>query len=109
MQSTSIVRGVGWRSWAAGLCLLAVFVVSGVQIAHWDTQHLEKHASVQSALASDGLCPICYSVPVGHGAAPATILAVQIVGTPAVETLARQSEGIQPEFHLHIRPPPALA
>jgi hypothetical protein len=109
MQSRSSVRAVAWRSWAAVLCLLAVFVVSGVQIAHWDTQRLEKHASAQSALASDGLCPICYSVPVGHGAAPASILHVQIVGTPAIETVARQSEGSQPEFHLHIRPPPAHA
>jgi hypothetical protein len=109
MQMTPSVRGSQLRLWSALLCMLAVFVVSGVQVAHWDTQRLAKTATLQSAQTTDGLCPICYSVPVGHGAAPTTITPIQLDGTPTVATVARQSEGIQPEFHLHIRPPPAIA
>lgn len=109
MRRTTSARGSQLRVWSALLCMLAVFVVSGVQVAHWDTQRLTKTATLQPGQATDGLCPICYSVPVGHGAAPTAVIPIRLDGTPTVETVARQSEGIQPEFHLHIRPPPFLA
>jgi hypothetical protein len=108
MQSTFLSRRSWSRSWFALVCLLAVFVVSGVQVAHWDPAR-SNQASVQTAQASDGLCPICFSVPVGHGAAPTAILPVRIESTIAVAPIAPLSEGTQPEFHLHIRPPPSIA
>jgi hypothetical protein len=108
MQSTPVNRHSWLRSSYALVCLLAVFVVSGVQAAHWDPARSEQ-AAVQTTQADDGLCPICYSVPVGHGAAPAAITAVRIEGTITVALIEAEREGIQPEFHLHIRPPPSVA
>lgn len=109
MQSTLSNRRSLYRSAFALGCMLAVLVMSGVQVAHWDAQRDTQDVSAQSAQASDGLCPICYSVPVGHGAAPASLLPVRIEGTQRVALRARQRAGIQPEFHLHIRPPPIVA
>lgn len=105
MRSSSPIR-----PWLALLLVSAVFVVGGVQVAHWDSTHsYGDHQVVQGAQSSDGLCPICYSVPVGHGAAPAVFVPIAVQITPRHATVAVQSEGIQPEFHLYIRPPPALA
>lgn len=84
-----------------------MFVVSGVQVAHWDSQRNDR--SSQILQRSDGLCPICYSVPVGHGAAPAVFMPVAIEASIAVVAIAPESKGTQPEFHLHIRPPPISA
>lgn len=105
MQSASPIR-----RWLVFLLATAVFVVGGAQVAHWDSTHAYgKHTVEQGAQSTDGLCPICYSVPVGHGAAPAVFLPVGVQTTLHDVALAAQDEGVQPEFHLHIRPPPALA
>jgi len=97
------------RRCLAVLLALAVFAVAGIQITHWDNERNIGQAVSKLAQNADGLCPICYSVPVGHGAAPATFVPIRLEGRTQVFTAAAQSEGIQPEFHLHIRPPPAVA
>ncbi len=109
MQRFLLTRSSRLRSSFALLCMLAVLVVSGVQVAHWDGESGASHTLAKTARNNDGLCPICYSVPVGHGAAPAAIVPVRMESSCAIETVASESAGIQPEFHLHIRPPPSLA
>ena len=109
MLSALLTRNAWLRSSFVIVCLLAVLIVSGVQVAHWDAERSAGHAFANSVQSNDGLCPICYSVPVGHGAAPAAIVPIRIEGSFAVATIAPESEGIQPEFHLHIRPPPSVA
>ncbi len=109
MQSSWFSHGVRWRRCFALVCLLAVVVVSGVQAAHWDKLSTDTSSSLTSLQNNDGLCPICFSVPVGHGFAPAAMLPIRVEGSFAVISLVPTSEGIQPEFHLHIRPPPAIA
>ena len=88
---------------------LAVFTVAGVQIAHWDNERTVGQGISKIAQNADGLCPICYSVPVGHGAAPASFVPVRLEGHAHVVLVHAESEGIQPDFHLHIRPPPVAA
>jgi hypothetical protein len=109
MQIWSLTRRGWWHSCFALVCILAVSIVSGVQVAHWDAERAPGHSLASSVQTSDGLCPICYSVPVGHGAAPAPFQLFHFEGTFAVTAVAPASEGIQPEFHLHIRPPPVAA
>lgn len=103
------IRELGWRRWFALVCLFAVVIVGGVQAAHWDTQRAVDRTCVTTLLNNDGLCPICFSVPVGHGAAPAAMVPIRVESSVAVAPLVATREGIQPEFHLHIRPPPAVA
>ncbi len=104
MQSVSAIRRC-----LALILALAVFTVAGVQIAHWDNERNVGQGGFKLAQNADGLCPICYSVPVGHGAAPAIFVPVRLESHTQVVTVRAKSEGIQPEFHLYIRPPPISA
>ena len=104
MQSVSPIRRL-----VALALVVAVFTVAGVQIAHWDGERSAGAVASKIAQNADGLCPICYSVPVGHGAAPASFVPVRLEGHTRVFVVAPESEGIQPAFHLHIRPPPIAA
>lgn len=89
--------------------MLAVFIVGGLQVAHWDPAPNPVHACTRVAQGNDGLCPICYSVPVGHGAAPVAIDPVCLHEMIADAPTAPTATGIEPEFRLQIRPPPSLA
>jgi hypothetical protein len=104
MQNVSTVR----RSLTLVL-VLAIFTVAGLQIAHWDSERSFGSVAVKVTQNSDGLCPICYSVPVGHGAAPTVFVPVRLEGQLRIRAILAESAGIQPEFHLHIRPPPSAA
>ncbi len=106
MQSTFTDRRWSLRSCVVLTCLIAVLVLSTVQVAHWCGDRTLQ-ASVHSAQAGDGLCPICYSVPVGHGAAPAAMAPICIEASITPPPVAAELHGAQPEFHLHNRPPPA--
>ncbi|ABF40418.1 hypothetical protein Acid345_1416 [Candidatus Koribacter versatilis Ellin345] len=101
--------GSSFRRCLALILALAVFTLAGIQIAHWDNERNVGQAGFRISQNADGLCPICSSTPVGHGAAPTTSAPVCFEGQAQVFSVAALSDGIQPDFHLHIRPPPALA
>lgn len=108
MQSTYAKLRWSLRSCLVLTLLLAVMIISAVQVAHW-CGHDGTHTIAGTAQASEGICPVCYSVPVSHGMAPAALNLFCQSEQVAESITPPQQQGIQPEFHLHTRPPPTAA
>lgn len=108
MQSTLTQLRWSLRSCLVLTLLVAVLIVSAVQVAHW-CGHEGVAAIAQVAPSSDSLCPICYSVPVSHAMTMQALDMFYLDESVAELAQPPEQQGTQPEFHLHTRPPPTAA